>query len=49
MAKARAMIKCATQGCKRLVFPGQKQCWLCWLKKRDERLGPLRKGDERWP
>ena len=33
MAK-KVMVKCATVGCKRLVFPKQKYCWKCRLKRR---------------
>ena len=35
MTKEGPMIKCATVGCKRLVFPGQVLCWKCWLVRRD--------------
>lgn len=32
----RTMVKCAEEGCKRLVFPKQMYCWEHKLKRRDK-------------
>ncbi len=34
----RTLVKCATKGCKRRVFPGREYCWTCWLKRRDKKI-----------
>jgi hypothetical protein len=44
--KPEAMVKCKTQGCPRLVFPGQVYCWKHKLEKRNRFLERLRKPRE---
>ena len=42
----RTMVKCATPGCKRLVFPKQRHCWEHKLKRRDEKVERIKKGSD---
>ena len=35
------MVKCAEEGCNRLVFPEQRRCWEHKLKWRDAKIAAL--------